>query len=80
MEKAYYYNTKYMGINIYVHHMDVDALFDYINERTEEPPEYWINPRDLPHSISGGYLQIVLDYYSYTLIREVKEHNTFSDL
>ena len=69
-----------MAINIYVHHMDVDALFDYVNGRIKEPPDYWINPRDLPHSISGGYLEIALDYYSYTLIREVKDHTTFSDL
>lgn len=71
---------KNMGINIYVHHMDVDELFDYINGRIKEPPHYFINPRDLPGSISGGYLEITVDYQSYTLIREVKEHSTFASL
>lgn len=60
--------------------MEIDALFDYINGRIATPPNYWINPRDLPGSISGGFLEVILDYHSYTLIREVKEHNTFNDL
>lgn len=80
MERHNHYNTKYMAISIYVHHMDIDAMFDYINGRIVQPPLYWINPKDLPDSVSGGYLEVTLDYYTYALIREVKEHSTFGDL
>ena len=69
-----------MEIKIYVHHMEIDALYDYINGRIKNPPQYWINPKDLPDSISGGFLEVILDYHSYTLIREVLEHSTFGDL
>ena len=44
-----------MKIKIYVHHMEVDYMFDFINGRIGTPPNYWINPKDLPGSISGGF-------------------------
>ena len=75
-----YSNLKNMSIKIYVHHMSVDELYDYINGRIKTPPQYWINPKDLPGSISGGFLEVNLDYASYTLIREVQDHSTFGDL
>ena len=74
------YNTQYMAVQVYVHHMDVDAFFDFINDRIKEPPNYWINPKDLPPSISGGFLQIAIDFHTYTNIREVKEHSIFGNM
>lgn len=75
-----YPDMKCMQILIYVHHMDIDAMFDYINGRIKKPPHYWINPKDLPESISGGFLQINVNYDVYTLIREVRLHSTWNQL
>jgi len=69
-----------MNIVIYVHHMEVDALFDFINERTNRLPYYWINPKDLPGSITGGFLEINVNYEVYTRIREAREHSSWNDL
>jgi len=71
---------KCMKIKIYVHHMEIDSMFDFINQRISSPPEYWINPKDLPGSITGGFLEVFVDYDTYTSIREVSEHSNWSDL
>ena len=75
-----YPDMKCMQIKIYVHHMDVDAMFDYVNGRIATPPHYWINPKDLPETISGGFLEVVVNYDTYTRIREVRLHSTWSQL
>lgn len=75
-----YPDMKCMKIKIYVHHMEIDSMFDFINQRTSTPPEYWINPKDLPGSITGGFLEVFVDYDTYTAIREVSEHSNWSDL
>ena len=69
-----------MNIIMYVHHMEVDALFDFINGRTKILPEYWINPKDLPGSVTGGFLEIAVNYEVYTRIREVREHSSWINL
>lgn len=75
-----YPDMKCMKIKIYVHHMEIDSMFDFINQRISNPPEYWINPKDLPGSITGGFLEVFVDYDTYTSIREVSEHSNWSDL
>lgn len=60
--------------------MEVDSLFDFINGRTDNLPEYWINPKDLPESISGGFLEIYINYEVYSKIREVREHSNWMNL
>ena len=60
--------------------MEVDSMFDFINGRTSMPPNYWINPKDLPGTISGGFLEILINYNTYTSIREVLEHSIWTDL
>jgi hypothetical protein len=75
-----YPDMKCMKIKIYVHHMEIDSMFDFINQRISSPPEYWINPKDLPGSITGGFLEVFVDYDTYTSIREVSEHSNWSDL
>jgi hypothetical protein len=75
-----YPDMKCMKIKIYVHHMEIDSMFDFVNQRISSPPEYWINPKDLPGSITGGFLEVFVDYDTYTSIREVSEHSNWSDL
>lgn len=75
-----YPNMKCMYITIYVHNMDIDLMFDYINGRVNVPPSYWINPRDLPITISGGFLEISIGYDTYVNIREIKMHSTWHEV
>jgi len=58
-----------MFITVWVHHMQVDALFDFLNGRIKEPPKYWINGDYTPLSISGGYIMVMLTYEMYSNLR-----------
>lgn len=69
-----------MQIKIYVHHMEIDAMFDFINDRISTPPNYWINPQELPGTISGGFLEVYVTYMIYDKIRTIRTHNTWSQL
>ena len=68
-----YPNMKCMHINIYVHNMQIDEMFDFITGRIDMPPAYWTSHEDIPHSISGGYLQVSVSYDTYCKIREIRE-------
>lgn len=60
--------------------MEIDAMFDFINKRIDTPPNYWINPKDLPESITGGFLEVLINYKVYSSIREVADHSIWIDL
>jgi hypothetical protein len=66
-------NMKCMYVNIWIHHMQLDELFDFLNERIEEAPPYWLNEQTLPYSISGGYVVISLPYDSYSHLRSYRD-------
>ena len=36
-------NMNCMIVNVWVHHMQVDELFDFLNDRIEVAPNYWLN-------------------------------------
>lgn len=69
-----------MNVRIFVHNMEVDAVFDFINKRTNIMPNYWINEIDVPLSVSGGYIEISVDYIIYSYIRSLKEHQSLLDI
>ena len=69
------YPTNTFFIIIYVHHMEIDVLFDFLNDRIGTPPEYWLCPDKCPSSISGGYAQLHMCYDQYSKLRRVKEHS-----
>ena len=62
-------DMKCMYINIWVHHMQIDELFDFLNGRIDEAPPYWLNEHKVPYSVSGGYVLISLPYNSYSDLR-----------
>jgi hypothetical protein len=62
-------DMKCMYVNVWVHHMQVDELFDFLNGRIESAPPYWLNEHDTPFSVSGGYVMISLPYNSYSDLR-----------
>ena len=69
-----------MNVRIFVHNMEVDAVFDFINKRTAIMPDYWINEIDVPLSVSGGYVELSVDYQVYSYIRSMKEHQSLLDI
>jgi hypothetical protein len=62
-------DMKCMYINIWVHHMQIDELFDFLNGRIDEAPPYWLSEHKLPYSVSGGYVMVSLPYNSYSDLR-----------
>ena len=69
-----------MNVRIFVHNMEVDAVFDFINKRTGIMPNYWINEVDVPLSVSGGYIELSIDYTIYSYIRSMKDHQSLLDI
>lgn len=66
-------NMKCMQVVIWVHHMQIDELFDFLNERIKNAPPYWYDQSQLPYSVSGGYVQVVLPYESYSNLRSARD-------
>ena len=71
---------KNMRMRIYVHNMEVDSMFDFINERTDIMPDYWLNDDSVPFSVSGGYIEVSIDYTTYSHMRSIKEHQSPLDI
>jgi len=66
-------DMKCMYINVWVHHMQVDELFDFLTSRIEAAPPYWLNESSTPYSATGGYVMVTLPYDSYSELRSFKE-------
>lgn len=62
-------DMKCMHVNIWVHHMQIDELFDFLNGRIESAPPYWLNEQATPFSVTGGYAMISLPYDLYSELR-----------
>jgi hypothetical protein len=73
-------DLKDINVRIYVHNMEIDPLYDFINERTDYMPDYWLNDTDVPFSVSGGYVEICVNYTTYSYIRSLKEHQSPLDI
>lgn len=70
-----YPNNQCMFITIYVHHMQLDELFDFLNDRIEDAPSYWHNETDAPYSVTGGYAAVSLNYEGYSKLRSARSWN-----
>ena len=62
-----------MSICIWVHHMHVDPLFDFLNGRIKNAPDYYLSSEVVPNSITGGYVQIALSFEAYSLLTSQKD-------
>jgi hypothetical protein len=51
-----------MHINIWVHHMHVDPLFDFLNGRIKDAPAWFLSESKCPKSITGGYVEVTLSF------------------
>lgn len=74
-----YPNMKCMYITIWVHHMQVDELFDYLTDRIDTAPPFWNNHEDCPHSVTGGYVAVNVDYKQFSKIRSMEDWETIGD-
>ena len=66
-------NMACMHINIWVHHMDVDQMFDFLNNRIKAAPDYYLSPDKVPNSVTGGYVSVALSFESYSLLTSIKD-------
>lgn len=62
-----------MHVNIWIHHMQIDELFDYLSGRIDMPPPYWFNHEECPYTVTGGYTMITLPYKSFSLLRSERD-------
>lgn len=62
-----------MYITIWTHHMQVDEVFDFLNDRIETPPAFWYSQEECPYSVTGGYVAINLNYDSFSRLRSVRD-------
>ena len=67
-----YPNNQCLAVTIYIHHMLLDELFDFLNDRIDIPPAYWFSEADGPYSISGGYISVHLTYDQFIKIRTIR--------
>jgi hypothetical protein len=56
-----YPDMKCMYITIWVHHMQIDELFDFMTSRIDMPPPFWYNHEECPYTVTGGYTAINLE-------------------
>ena len=66
-------NMACMHINIWVHHMDVDQMFDFLNSRIKTAPDYYLSPDKVPNSVTGGYVSVALSFEAYSLLTSIKD-------
>lgn len=64
---------KFMAIGIWVHHMQIDEMFDFLSERVDTPPPYWYNYEECPYSVTGGYVIISIPYSQFTKLRSIQD-------
>ena len=66
-----------MDISLLVHVMNVDEMFDFVNDRIQRPPIYYLSIDDTPPTISGGFVVITVEYITYTKIRQSRESGSY---
>lgn len=65
-------NMNCMIVNVWVHHMQVDEMFDFLNDRIDSAPNYWFNLDATPKSVTGGYVMLSLTFESYSKLSSSK--------
>lgn len=64
---------KFMAINIWIHHMQIDEMFDYLSGRVDTPPPYWYNHEQCPYTVTGGYVKISIPYGEFAKLRSTRD-------
>jgi len=66
-------NMTCMHINIWVHHMHIDPLFDFLNGRIKDAPNWYLSESKCPQSITGGYVEVTLSFEAYSMLSSHKD-------
>ena len=64
---------KFMAVNIWIHHMQIDEMFDFLSGRIDTPPPYWYNHEECPYTVTGGYTKISIPYQMFTELRSQQD-------
>lgn len=64
---------KFMAVNIWIHHMQIDEMFDFLSGRVDTPPPYWYNHEECPYTVTGGYTKISIPYQMFTDLRSQQD-------
>ena len=66
-------NMTCMHINIWVNHMHIDPLFDFLNGRIKDAPNWYLSESKCPQSITGGYVEVTLSFEAYSMLSSHKD-------
>lgn len=64
---------KFMAITIWIHHMQIDEMFDFLSGRIDTPPPYWYNHEECPYTATGGYAAIAIPYGEFSKLRSIHD-------
>jgi len=64
---------KFMAISIWIHHMQIDEMFDFLSGRIDNAPPYWYNHEECPYSVTGGYVNIAIPYGQFSELRSMHD-------
>lgn len=53
--------------------MDIDPLFDFLNGRIQEAPNWYLSESKCPQSVTGGYAEVTLPFESYSRLSSLKD-------
>jgi hypothetical protein len=61
--------------------MEVDQMVDFLFDRIESSPKYYIDYKEVPESITGGWVELTIPYINYKkLTTESSNSNFLSNL
>jgi hypothetical protein len=64
-------------VKIWVHNMEVDRMVDFLLERIEDAPTYFISETYLPESITGGWIELSITFKRYLKLRQTRDYTDF---
>lgn len=57
--------------------MEVDLMVDFLFNKSVESPMYFISERDVPDSISGGWVEMSIPYFKYKTLTSKRQNLDF---
>jgi|TARA_B110000879_G_scaffold191967_1_gene257606 hypothetical protein len=57
--------TSNIFAKIWVHNMEVDRMIDFLNNKVDSAPKYYISQIDVPESITGGWVELSIPFIKY---------------
>ena len=61
-------------VKIWVHNRESDLMMDFLLDRVATPPNYIIDAREVPKSITGGWIEMSISYDRYLKLRQFHDH------